>query len=379
MTTSTPPSTPTVAIARILRDLGLVQGRGCDFRVVGDYRNGERIGTYVLPLSRRADATIADRADDIERLAAEGPYPFRVSVRYTDGDRPMASVANYGSRVRETPSGGEPSTTPEPEPAPVEPAPDSPGAGFFRGARERAWQSQQVRALGWSARQAELVAAAGSIGLQYRADGVLRHYPVPGRAGTPVDEQRLAPLVKAGFIVVDEPHGPGSKRVSLTRDGATALLLWRRWRPTPAVKDRKEEREPLRPLLGGEYANRQAIAETEADRQRQAETEALHAALEELREWEERDERLWGVWAKVQGITHRLGRKRPTDWVPTEEEIAEHRIAPELVAELYAAVGRPAPRPELPKTSTSRPMEVRPLEAVPDEQEQLSLFDANAA
>lgn len=259
------------------------------------------------------------------------------------------------------------------------PAPDSPGAGFFRGARERAWQSQQVRALGWSARQADLVAAAGSVQLQYRADGVLRQYPIPGRAGTRVDEQRLAPLVKAGFIAVDEPYGPGSKRVSLTRDGASALLLWRRWRPTPAVKDRKEEREPLQPLLGGEFANRQAIAEVEDDRLRQAESDALYAALEELREWEAWDERLWNVWAKVQGITHRLCRKRPVDWVPTEQEIAEHRIAPELVAELYAAVGRPAPRPELPKTSASRPTEVRPMEPAPTAQEQLSLFGTHAA
>lgn len=112
MTTSPPPSAPTVAIARILRRLGLTQGRGKDFRVVGEYRDGERIGTYVLTLSRHADETVAARADEIEALSEQGPYPFRVSVRYPSGTRPMTSVANYGERVRNTP------------PAPEHPAPE---------------------------------------------------------------------------------------------------------------------------------------------------------------------------------------------------------------------------------------------------------------
>ncbi|MFB7574690.1 hypothetical protein [Streptomyces sp. NPDC056165] len=87
------PSSPTVAIARVLRDLGLTQGRGCDFRVTGEYRNGERIGTYVLPLTRHADEVIAEHADEIERLTAETGWAFRVLVRYPSGDRPMTVVA----------------------------------------------------------------------------------------------------------------------------------------------------------------------------------------------------------------------------------------------------------------------------------------------
>ncbi|MFZ3595080.1 hypothetical protein [Streptomyces sp. BH104] len=379
MTSSTQPGTPTVAIARILRHLGLVQGRSCDFRVVGDYRNGERIGTYVLTLSRKVDETIAAHADEIERLAAEGPYSFRVSVRYPSGDRPMTSVANYGERVRETPPGVDTAEA-EPEPAaPAAPPAGSPGAGFFKGAHERAWQWQQARALNWSVRQADLVIAAGSIQLQYRSDGVLRYFRIPGGAGARVDEQRLAPLVKAGFITVDEPYSPGRKRVSLTADGRTALGLWRRWRPTPAVKDRREELEPLRPLLGGEFASRAAIAETEVDRRRQAEAEAMRAAIEELHAWEEWDNKLWNVWAQVQGITHRLGRRRPLGWVPTEQEIAEHRIEPELVGELRAAAGKLVPRPELPKTSKPRPACLPPIKAAPYEQEQLGLWSADAA
>lgn len=94
---TTTPRTPTVAIARILRALGLTQGK--DFRVTGEYCNGERTGTYVLTLTRRADETIAARADDIEKVSEEGAYPFRVSVRYPSGDRPMTGVANYGNKA----------------------------------------------------------------------------------------------------------------------------------------------------------------------------------------------------------------------------------------------------------------------------------------
>ncbi|MGW4007924.1 hypothetical protein [Streptomyces sp. NPDC004763] len=91
------------AIARILRGLGLTQGKGRDFRVTGDYRNGERIGTFVVVLTRHADEVIAEHADEIERLSAESGWPFRVSVRYHKGERPMATVANYGGRIREEP------------------------------------------------------------------------------------------------------------------------------------------------------------------------------------------------------------------------------------------------------------------------------------
>ncbi|WP_327123698.1 hypothetical protein [Streptomyces sp. NBC_01727] len=383
MSPTAPPKTPTVAIARILRGLGLAQGH--DFRVTGDYRTGERIGTFVLPLTRHADETIAANADEIERLADEGPYAFRVSVRYPSGDRPMTGVANYGSRVRQDPPTPEPpaatpepveppAAAPQPEPAPELPPAGSVASGFLEGARERAWQSQQVRALGWSAGQAELMAAAAAAQLLFDRVGVLRHYPRPGWAGQAVADGRLAPLVGAGFLVIAEPYGPGSKRVSVTTDGRDALLLWRRWQPTPVVKDRAQDREPLRPLLGGEEATRTSRALAEDQRKREADREVLYAAMDELHAWEDRDDRLWAAWANVQGITHRLGRQCPAGWVPTKEEIETHRLEPEVVAELRAEAGCPQVRPVLPKGSRLRLVELPPLPAAPDMVVQLGLF-----
>lgn len=100
---ATPAKTPTVAIARVLRSLGLVQGR--DFRVRGKYQghgaDRERIGTHVAVLSQVADKVIADNADRIEQEAGQAGFSFRVSVYYTDGGGMWTWVANYGARVRE--------------------------------------------------------------------------------------------------------------------------------------------------------------------------------------------------------------------------------------------------------------------------------------
>jgi DNA-binding PadR family transcriptional regulator len=384
MKTLPPPKTPTVAIARVLRDLGLTQGPGNDFRMEGAYRNGERIGTYVLVLGRHAEEVIAEHADAIEAQAGAAGYAFRVSVHYPNGDRPMTNVANYGPRVRDTPPAAAapaaaPSAAPAPAAAKPEPAPAPPPVGStatrsVEGARERARQKQQAHGLGWSARQADLMAAAAAVQLRFDHHGVLRHYPRPGWAGQAVDEGRLAPLVKAGFLTVTEPFGAGHKRVSVTADGRAALLLWRRWRPAPVNKDRKEERVSLRPLLGGEEADRRGRAAAEDERKRKAEADAMFAALDALHAWEERDERLWKVWARVQGITYRLGRPVPAGWIPTEEEIDHHRLDPAAVAELRAEAAQPTPKPVVPWLSPLRAVELPPLPAAPDEAEQLSLF-----
>ncbi|MEC3995191.1 hypothetical protein VSR01_17280 [Actinacidiphila sp. DG2A-62] len=376
MSPTTPPKTPTVAIARILRSLGLVQGD--DFRVTGEYRNGERIGTFVLALTRHTDETIAAQADEIERLAGEGPYPFRVSVRYPSGDRPMITVANYGARVRETsPTPATPPAPVEPEPAPA--APEAPAAGsvaerVLEGARERAWGRKRAEALGWSTHQAELMAVAAAVQLQYRS-GALRFFPQPGYAGRRVEPARLKPLVDAGLLVISEPFGPDSKRVSVTADGREALHLWRVYRPVPVPKGPADV-QPLRPLLGGELHTNQSASAEEQYRLRLAEREATYTAMEELHAWEARDERLWDVWARVQGITHRLGRSRPAGWVPTDEEIAEHGIAADLVAELRAEAERPTSRPELPNTPRPLPAPMPELTTAPDDAEQLDLFGA---
>ncbi|QKW06967.1 hypothetical protein HUT18_11725 [Streptomyces sp. NA04227] len=350
MTKTSQPNSPTVAIARILRGLGLAQGRGKDFRVEGADRDGERIGTYVLVLTRHAEETIAAHADDIERQAAAGPFPFRVSVQYPS-DRPLTSIANFGDRVREQP--------PPPVPATV-----------LAERRERARQQKRAQHLNWSTGQADLMAAAAASQLHYAPDGALRYYLAPGGPGRALDESRLAPLLKAGFLT-----RPG-RRIAVTADGREALTLWRRWQPAPAVKDRKEDRGPLRPLLDGEEVARRNRASAENDRNRRAEANALREAMDAKHAWEERDDRLYSVWATVQGITHRLGRSIPTGWVPTAEEIAEHRIDPGLVAELRAEAEHPTPKPQIPWPTTMRAQELPPLPAVPDDAEQLELFGA---
>ncbi|MER6979638.1 hypothetical protein [Streptomyces carpinensis] len=76
----------------------------------------------------------------------------------------------------------------------------------------------------------------------------------------------------------------------------------------------------------------------------------------------------------MQGITFRLGRSVPAGWVPTDEEIAEHRLDAAVVDELRAEAARPTPKPGLPKAAPLRPVQPLPLPAVPDETEQLSRF-----
>jgi hypothetical protein len=105
MTAKTEPKSPTVAITRVLKGLGLVQG--VDFRVAGHYENGERLYTFAYTLDRRANRVIAENADMIESLTFGTDFPFTVSVRYPGGDgRPSVSVHNSPGRLgrdRETP------------------------------------------------------------------------------------------------------------------------------------------------------------------------------------------------------------------------------------------------------------------------------------
>ncbi|MCX4458545.1 DUF3560 domain-containing protein [Streptomyces sp. NBC_01728] len=116
--------TPSIAIARALRRLGLAQGKGKDFKVEGEYNKaGERVATYVLTLTGHADETVAARADDIERWASEdGGWSFTVNVRYSDKDRPHCTISNGAvERVREEPP-APPADEAAPEPQPEEPA-----------------------------------------------------------------------------------------------------------------------------------------------------------------------------------------------------------------------------------------------------------------
>ncbi|MFF2612333.1 hypothetical protein [Kitasatospora sp. NPDC058046] len=272
--TAQPPKRPTVALARVLRTLGLTQGKGRDFRIEGEYRNSERIGTYALLLTRHAHEVVAEHADEIEKLTGEAGFPFRVSVRYFNGKpRPFTNIENRGDRVRETPPApAEPHEAPA-APAEAEPAvqPD-PEVGLTATAIA---ERRQAYALDWSISQAALMDAAGSVRLLYDSgdQNVLRHYARPGEVGRVVEGDRVAPLVAAGFLAITEPYGPGSKRISTTEDGRHALQLWRRWRPDPALK----ERAVLQPLIGGqEESGRKAAADQEAkDRFERRQAEAL--------------------------------------------------------------------------------------------------------
>ncbi|MFD8597643.1 hypothetical protein ACFV1L_21835 [Kitasatospora sp. NPDC059646] len=95
-------ATPALALARTLKRLDLQQGRGRDFRIMGHYNgHGERLYTWALVLSDRAEAAIAEHADRIEAELALAGFPFTVSVRYVAG-RPTTRVANgTAERVRE--------------------------------------------------------------------------------------------------------------------------------------------------------------------------------------------------------------------------------------------------------------------------------------
>lgn len=86
--------TPTTVLARVLRDLGLKQGPGKDFRVTGHYSKGERTHTLALLLSPTADRTVAEAADHIERATAQAGYPFYVRVSRPDNASMYCTVAN---------------------------------------------------------------------------------------------------------------------------------------------------------------------------------------------------------------------------------------------------------------------------------------------
>ncbi len=95
-----PAKTPGVAIARVLRGLGLKQG--LDFGVRAVRKNGERIGTRVAVFGRPANQTVADNADKIEQLAGDAGFHFNVSVYFTPSGIVWVHVGNYGEKTRQT-------------------------------------------------------------------------------------------------------------------------------------------------------------------------------------------------------------------------------------------------------------------------------------
>ncbi|MGW1989615.1 hypothetical protein [Embleya sp. NPDC001921] len=419
MTTTPPPKSPTVAIARILRDhLGLTQGRGGDFRVRGEYNSaGERLYTYVVTYTREVDELIATHADDIERWSKDGPFPFRVSVTYVgDNPRPWTEIANGGKRVRHTPPA--PTGAPSPaEPTPVEPTPVEPAAvepaavepaavepaavepaavepaavepeapaapsparvlDALTRSRERA-QKKRAFALAWSAGQAELMAMAAAAQLSIDPDGVLRHRAQPGQAGRRVTRERLHPLINAGLIIVADPDPDGAARVQVTADGRAALALWRRWQPPPLTKNRKEELQRLPVLLGGQYAAWIHRKRQEEDQRQKLERDEFNRALAAQHAWEDREKPLRAAWAAVNRVLN-WTVPRPAGWVPTPEEAAAHDLDPAVVAALHADAECPQLRPVVPRLRPCRMLELPRFEADATEPEQMALFGAVGA
>jgi len=101
MTAKTPPAkTPTVAVTRALRRMGLTnRGPRKDFGIIGHYnRAGERLYTLVVIYSAHAARVVADCADRIEELTSEAGFSFRVSVRRIEGlSFPDVTIGNGGS------------------------------------------------------------------------------------------------------------------------------------------------------------------------------------------------------------------------------------------------------------------------------------------
>jgi hypothetical protein len=98
--TLAPAKTPGVAIARVLRGLGLKQGT--DFSVKGEYKNGERVCTRVAVFGGPANQIVADNANLVEQQAGDAGFHFNVSVYFTPSGIMWVSVANFGQRTRQT-------------------------------------------------------------------------------------------------------------------------------------------------------------------------------------------------------------------------------------------------------------------------------------
>lgn len=348
MTLIAPPATPTVAIARELRRLGLAQGRDKDFTVAGYRRNGERLYTYVDLKNAHARQVVAENADVLEERTAD-LFPFTVSIRYSTAGHPHPTVRNgHHERVREAAPAVAPAEPIVEEPAaaapaavvdePAAPVPaDEPAAAPAVDALPDHREEEQAAGLRWSTRHADLVTWAAAGHLVFDAAGVLRHVTTPGRAGRRIAAGPLHALTAGWFLTVGDPDDAGRRHVTPTADGRRALLVWERVRPEPVELPRNRWREPLRPLRGGEEQRRRSRAFWAEEERRVA------ARAQWLVEWEKRvaaeefEERLRQAWARVEGVALTVTwRKRPAGWAPTDEEAAWHHLDADVVAALRA-------------------------------------------
>jgi hypothetical protein len=263
---------------------------------------------------------------------------------------------------------------PAPEPPAGEPQqPDGETAPPEEDLREARLQREQADALGWSTGQADFVIDAAAGRLYLHQFGSLYRRELPGTAGRLVSNHRLHALQKAGFVTVGPADANRERPVRVTVDGRRAVAVWKRCRPRPVEKNSEQECERLRPLLHGVQARRLAEQAAQDRAERKAASKEFREAHRRLMVWEEREDRLWAAWAKVQGIVFRLQR-RPVGWVPTPEEIEQHGLDADVVAELRADAESPQPRPVLPDLKQKPMPELPPLEADGGTPEQLDLF-----
>ncbi|MFJ3545440.1 hypothetical protein ACIPQH_25130 [Streptomyces rubiginosohelvolus] len=357
------PKTPTIAVARELRRLGLQQGPGKDFRVTGHVVKGERRHTSVLLLTANARQVVADRADDLEAWTAASPFPFTVSVRYSESGQPHPSVHNGAmERIREAKPTEETATeelvedvapavieaveetAPAAVDAPTPAAPVEETAAPVEDEQEPAQpvvdhneqykQQCQANALVWSTKQAAHVRAAAA-GHLFRDDfsDSFRWSSDRAKTGRRVSGSFLAPLQNAGFLLLGDTGADGRRVVEATPDGRRAIFVWDAHQPEPTERNHKQERMPLNPLMWGEEAARRTAAFQADEDRRRAERDAWWAGHQERRAAEDREDKLRAAWVKVEGIRNPCS-KRPVGWTPTNDQVAEHSLDPAVVAAL---------------------------------------------
>lgn len=348
MATVSAPRTPAVAVARELRRIGLEQGKGKDFRVLGHKVDGERDHTYVELLNADARQLVAERADDLEAWLASGPFPFTVSVRYYDSPRPWPSIRNGATeRIRDEQPAAEEAPVEEVATAavdtPAAPAVEDPAEDVDTPQEpaqpvvdysERYRQECQAAALCWSTKQAAHVRAAAA-GHLFRDDfaDAFRWSTDRAKTGRRVSGSFLAPLQAAGFLALTEPGDDGRRVVEATADGRRGILVWDQQQPEPTTRNHKQERMPLTPLMWGEEAARRTREFNAQEDERRLKRDAWWAGHQEATAADEQEEKLRAAWVKVESIRNAFAR-RPKGWTPTAEQIAEHRLDPAAVAAL---------------------------------------------
>lgn len=142
-TKRTTAKTPTTAIIRALKEIGLTHGSGTerpDFAIQGRYHTSggikERRSTYVVLYSREARELVAANADRIEELVdADGGWSVTVSVYYSDSGQAHPHLSTGRSdRVRQQP----PATTDQ-APAVAQLDTDTPTAQRIAHTARRLW------------------------------------------------------------------------------------------------------------------------------------------------------------------------------------------------------------------------------------------------